>query len=276
MNRLWIVVLCPCLAAAWGALGQEASAPVSTSPHGPLSTPCGDCHTTEGWRPLADPLTFDHADTGFALVAAHHDVACLDCHGDLRFFRVASACADCHSDPHLGELGLACSTCHDPRGWQQARRELRQRHAATLFPLTGAHAAADCATCHRGTAPFEFAVTSTECFSCHAAAFRNISDPNHQLAGFSTVCQTCHGSTETWVGAEFRAHDNLFFPIYSGPHAGVWSACGDCHPAAGSLAVVSCFFCHGREETGAQHVGVPGYSYNSAACLACHPTGRRR
>lgn len=270
-----IVVLGACLAGAWGTPGQDDAAPANTSPHGALSTPCADCHTTDGWRPLADPLPFDHAETGFALVAGHGGVACLACHGDLRFFRVASACADCHQDPHLGALGLACARCHHARGFELARREQRQRHAATLFPLTGAHAAADCASCHRGTAALEFAV-STECFSCHAAAFRRVPDPNHQLAGFSTTCQVCHGSTETWLGAELRAHDSRFFPLYSGAHAGIWGACGDCHPAAGSLAVVTCLLCHQRQETGAAHGGVAGYRYDSAACLACHPTGSRR
>jgi len=283
MKRLWIAVLFMVGTLAWGTsgggqeeAGQEGMATQTTSPHGELSTPCADCHTTASWQPLAEPLPFDHATTGLALIAGHRGVACLDCHGDLRFFRVASACADCHRDPHLGELGLACSTCHDERGWQQARQLLRQQHAATLFPLTGAHAAADCAACHRQAAALEFTATSTECFSCHAGAFRRVPDPNHPLAGFSTICQTCHGSTESWLGAEFRPHDSLFFPIHSGTHAGVWGACSDCHSLAGTFAVVNCLNCHPRAATAAVHGAVPGYRWESAACLACHPDGRAR
>lgn len=270
----WCLVL-PSL--AQDDVAQDASADrppaASGNPHGELSVPCSDCHTTEGWYPLADPLPFDHAETGFPLVASHRGVACLDCHRDLRFGWVASSCADCHRDPHQGELGLSCSTCHDTRGWQEAQREMRERHAASLFPLTGAHAGLDCASCHRGTAPHEFSLAPTDCFSCHVDDYQRARDPNHVASGFPTTCESCH-ITDDWRPADFRAHDSLFFPIFSGEHEGAWNACSDCHVAPASFAVFSCFNCHPRRETDDEHDDVNGYRYESNACYACHPDGR--
>jgi hypothetical protein len=253
------------------AAAQQAAA----SPHGELSLPCSDCHTTEGWRPLADPRPFDHAGTGFPLVGSHRGVACLDCHGDLRFARVAAACADCHRDPHRGELGLACESCHQPHGWDEARRQMADLHAATLFPLTGAHAAVDCAGCHRGAPPLEFAATPTDCFACHADDFRATRDPDHQRSGFPTTCESCHNTID-WEMADFRAHDTLFFPIFSGPHAGEWGACSDCHTTPSDFSRFSCLNCHAhrRGEMDDEHDDVRGYAYQSDACLSCHPQGR--
>lgn len=259
------------------ALAQETAQRESPnralSPHGDLALACSECHTTEAWHPLAEPLPFDHGGTGFPLVAAHRNLACLDCHGDLRFAWVASACADCHRDPHVGELGLTCANCHDPRGWEEARTTLREQHAASLFPLTGAHAAADCASCHRGTAPHEFSTAPTDCFSCHVADYQATRNPNHLSAGFPTTCELCH-STDEWEAADFRGHDSLFFPIFSGPHEGVWGACSDCHTSQQNFSAFSCFACHSRRDMNDEHDDVSGYRYDSDACYACHPNGR--
>lgn len=255
---------------------QDAQQPVAAgaaNPHGSLAIPCSECHSTEGWTPLAENRSFDHGDTGLPLVAAHREVACFDCHGDLQFNRVASACADCHRDPHQGELGLSCESCHDPRGWDEARQEMRDRHATTLFPLTGAHLGVDCAACHGGTAPAEFSVTPTPCFSCHQQDYQQARNPNHLGAGFPTTCEVCH-TTDEWEGADFRGHDNLFFPIFSGPHRGVWGSCSNCHVAQNNFAVFSCFQCHSRGEMRDEHDDVRGYVYDSQACFTCHPDGR--
>jgi hypothetical protein len=46
---------------------------------------------------------------------------------------------------------------------------------------------------------------STECVSCHMAAFRKAKQPNHQAMGFSTECRQCHLSMDSWRGAVFSA-----------------------------------------------------------------------
>ena len=261
---------------AWPAVAQGVAQDDRAHPHGSLDRACSDCHTTDAWVPLADSPTFDHGDTGLSLIASHRGVQCLDCHGDLRFSFVATACADCHRDPHLGELGLNCSSCHDSRGWQEAQQRMREFHASSLFPLTGAHATADCASCHGGATggpPREFSVTPTDCFSCHSADYQRARDPEHASTGFPTTCETCH-TTDGWRPADFRAHDDVFFPIFSGEHEGVWSACSDCHVAPATFEVFSCFRCHSRGEMEDEHDDVNGYRYDSMACYGCHPDGR--
>ena len=262
-------------AAAQEEAEPAAAPPATANPHGDLSLPCQECHTAEAWSPLRQPLPFDHGKaTGFPLVAAHREVACLGCHEDLRFRRVASACADCHQDPHQRTLGFACAECHSPRGWED-RRPLVSFHATTLFPLTGAHAAADCAACHRGSPPRTYSGAPVDCFSCHAEDFRRTRVPNHAALGFPTECAACH-DTASFEGADFRQHDDQFFPILSGPHAGVWSSCSDCHTNPTTFAVFSCLGCHEhrRSEMDDEHDDVGGYRYESSACYACHPRGR--
>jgi hypothetical protein len=248
------------------------------NPHGPLRWGCEHCHSPEGWRPLREPLPFDHGkETGFALIKSHQKVACLGCHQNLRFQRVASACADCHRDPHRGELGLSCESCHSPHGWD-SRRRVFEIHNASLFPLTGAHAAVDCGSCHRGSPPFEFRGTPMDCFSCHAEDYRR-AQPDHVRSGFPTTCETCH-TTSDFSDADFRAHDARFFPIFSGPHRGAWNSCSDCHTSVnqGSFQNFSCLNCHehNRREMDEEHDDddVRGYRYESNACLSCHPQGR--
>src|SRR5690606_10857797 len=68
-------------------------------------------------------------------------------------------------------------------------------------------------------------------------------------------------------------HDGQYFPIYSGDHLGVWDQCVDCHTNPNDFSVFTCTTCHANPETNDQHIGVPGYVYESTYCLACHPTG---
>ncbi|HWM92132.1 MAG TPA: hypothetical protein VN493_15315 [Thermoanaerobaculia bacterium] len=254
------------------AQGQETGG----NPHGPLRVGCETCHSPEGWRPLRKPLPFDHGkETGFPLVKSHREVACLGCHQDLRFQRVATACVDCHRDPHRGELGLSCESCHSPHGWD-SRRQVFEIHNASLFPLTGAHTALDCGSCHRGSPPNEFRGTPRDCFSCHAEDYRR-AQPDHVRSGFPTQCETCH-TTSDFSDADFRAHDARFFPIFSGVHRGVWDSCSSCHTSVnqGNFQNFTCLTCHEhrRSEMDDEHDDVRAYRYESNACLSCHPQGR--
>ena len=254
------------------AAAQEMQSSRGNNPHGPLKAGCAHCHTSEGWRPLRKPLPFDHGkETGFPLVKSHKSVSCVGCHQDLRFQRVASACADCHEDVHRGALGFSCERCHSPEGWDN-RRRVQEIHAASLLPLTGAHATLDCESCHRDQAPFEFAATPVECFGCHRQDFLR-ARPDHVRLGFPGQCDTCH-DTSDFANADFRQHDQLF-PINSGPHRGAWNACSDCH-TGNNFQTFSCLSCHEhrRSEMDDEHRRVGGYRYESSACKSCHPTGR--
>jgi hypothetical protein len=240
------------------------------NPHGSIDVACDRCHTAEGWRQLRRPLLFDHTrETGFPLVLGHKGVSCTGCHRSLQFAQVASACADCHEDPHRRELGFDCERCHTTAGWHN-RSRIVDAHAGSLFPMTGAHTTVECTACH-AQAPERFFGAPSQCIACHEADFKS-AVPSH--AGFPTQCETCH-STASFEGAFFPNHDALF-PIFSGPHRGVWDSCTDCHTSTNNFAAFSCLGCHehDRDEMDDEHDDVGGYQYASQACLSCHPTGR--
>jgi len=139
-----------------------------------------------------------------------------------------------------------------------------------FFPLTKGHDIADCARCHtNGT----YSNTPSDCIACHQTDYETALDPNHAVSNFSQNCIDCHTTDPDWMPAKFAQHDALYFPIYSGEHKGEWDQCADCHTDPSNYAVFSCTVCHTNPETDNHHGGISGYSYNSPACLACHPTG---
>ena len=208
--------------------------------HGDLSLDCGECHIPDRWLPVDDPPTFRHDTTGFALEGTHTQVSCRRCHLSLVFSRVGTACADCHEDAHRGELGFACESCHTPRTWTN-QREMFQSHSRTRFPLLAVHARLDCAACHAGQRPWEYATTPAECGVCHLETYQQTTDPNHLAAGFPQRCEDCHLVTaSSWRGARFSHPER--FPLIGG-HAGL--ACARCH-------------------TGGDYAGT------SSACVSCH------
>jgi hypothetical protein len=253
-------------------LAVVADEPVDP-PHGDLEIDCSACHTAEGWRPLRKPLQFKHRDVGLPLTGSHRKVACRSCHVSLVFAHVPTACSDCHRDVHRGEFGYGCERCHIPRSWDN-RRRMWDRHAQTLFPLTGAHAIADCGSCHAENSPFQYALAPIECYDCHATQYEQTTNPDHQSNGFSTDCQLCH-STDSWDARGFPQHESLF-PINSGAHRGAWSSCTDCHVNPGSFDTFECTTCHehSRALMDDKHDEITGYVYESSACFACHPRGK--
>jgi hypothetical protein len=136
--------------------------------------------------------------------------------------------------------------------------------------LVGAHAliANQCFTCHQGN----YNTTPNTCDGCHHDDYLATTNPNHQAAGFPLTCENCH-TQSAWTPATFD-HDNLYFPIYSGKHEGKWNSCSDCHPNPNNFSIFTCTTaCHPQAQTNQDHLGVPGYVYQSSACLSCHPDG---
>ncbi|HSJ09401.1 MAG TPA: hypothetical protein VK928_05785, partial [Longimicrobiales bacterium] len=84
------------------ALGRAQVTPSSVSPHGRMDAriACIACHTTEGWKPVRQPMQFDHArDARFILDGSHAAARCNSCHLDLRVDQPRvplSACSSCH------------------------------------------------------------------------------------------------------------------------------------------------------------------------------------
>jgi hypothetical protein len=172
-------------------------------------------------------------------------------------------------DHAAGSFPLDCLTCHTTASWGGARFN----HDLSAFPLTGAHRAAPCASCH-GDGVYHG--KSTACVSCHQGDFDGTNDPAHAASGFPTTCATCHNTTR-WQGATFATHDAQFFPIYSGAHNGRWANCATCHTNANDFTQFTCLSCHPHDdqaETNGHHSDVNGYSYTSQGCYSCHPRGR--
>jgi hypothetical protein len=194
------VFLLVCTAASCAQ--QRDSAAQKRSPHGEkFNIPCQECHSEQGWKPLRAKMEFKHSQTRFPLRGRHTEVQCVDCHADLKFSNVPQKCQDCHADLHRRKNGAECELCHNPNGWQVSIHNINEHQ--DRFPLIGAHAVADCYSCHKvGTVgQFNRFGLSTECVSCHRDAFQKASNPNHVASGFSTDCQQCHLSMDSWDGA---------------------------------------------------------------------------
>ncbi|MCX6149434.1 MAG: hypothetical protein NTX22_02795 [Ignavibacteriales bacterium] len=230
---------------------------------------CENCHSINAWQ----PASFNHALTTFPLTGAHINTQCTQCHIS-GYGKISTDCYSCHKPDYdnsknpahkTAGFSTTCNSCHTTNGWSPATFD----HNLTKFPLTGAHIATQCASCHKDG----YSNMSTDCYSCHKSSYDNSTNPNHIAAGFPTDCQPCH-STTAWKPATFD-HDAKNFPIYSGKHNGKWNLCSDCHTNNANYAVFSCVTCHEHNQTdmNSKHQGIQGYVYTSDACLSCHPKG---
>lgn len=238
-----------------------------------IGNECELCHST---APDWMPATFDMHSESYPLTGAHAEIQnnCYDCHeGD--YNNTPNACAGCHTpqydqsvNPNHTALGLSfeCEMCHTTQpDWMPANFPVHNEY----YMLEGAHAAIanDCFTCHEGN----YVTTPNTCYACHIPEYNQTTDPSHTAAQFPTECEVCHNQL-AWEPSTFN-HDGQFFPIYSGEHAGEWDMCSDCHNDPTNYAVFTCLTCHLPGPTNDEHEGIPGYAYNSEACLACHPDG---
>jgi hypothetical protein len=234
------------------------------------STNCEVCHDVNAWV----PSIFNHNNSNFPLTGAHTTTECNGCHAN-GYSGTPTVCFACHetdfnqsADPGHVSIGIPndCETCHTTNpDWQPATFPIHNDY----YPLQGAHAtiASDCFTCHEGS----YINTPNQCFGCHSDDYNQANDPDHVAAQFPTECESCH-TVAAWTPATFD-HDGQYFPIYSGNHQGTWDACSECHTNPGNYSVFTCLTCHEQGETGDEHNGVGGYTYNSQACFECHPTG---
>jgi hypothetical protein len=239
---------------------------------GGFPTDCSQCHAVTLWQ----RARFNHDATVFPLTGAHRAIACNKCHLNNKFSGTATTCVGCHQQDYTATTAPShsaahfptdCSTCHSTTAWTGAFFD----HSQTQFPLTGAHKTLACDQCH-GSGVYQGLTTA--CSGCHQQDYARTTNPNHQAAQFPTDCTSCH-TTTAWTGATFD-HDGPFFPIYSGTHRGTWSSCATCHTVATDFSQFTCLQCHehAQAQMDSRHSQVRGYSYNSQACLSCHPTGR--
>ncbi len=213
---------------------------------GGLGEDCASCHVEDDWV----TVRFDHlAESGFALLGAHNETGCIDCHANLVFENTPSTCIGCHRDEdvHKGLLGDDCASCHNEVSWTANRFD---HDTLTDFPLLGSHAPLDCEACH-----VDSVITSTPgtaCIDCHR------DDDPHDLQ-LGEDCGACHNERE-WLDDVLFDHDFTAFPLL-GEHRD--ASCDGCHETARFKdASIECIDCHGDEDV---HDGVFG-----VACGTCH------
>ncbi|MEI7724340.1 MAG: hypothetical protein WCK09_04500 [Bacteroidota bacterium] len=233
-------------------------------------TTCQTCHSNVAWS----PSTFNHTDV-YPLTGAHATIAtnCFACHQG-NYVNTPNTCAGCHMPNYntsvnpnhtAGNYPTTCNTCHTTNpNWTPATFPIHNNY----YVLAGAHVSVACITCHNGN----YNTTPNTCVGCHLTNYNQTTNPNHSSAQFPTTCSDCH-TQSAWSPANWN-HDGQYFPIYSGKHKNKWNACTDCHTNPANYAVFTCTTsCHPQSSMNNKHQGISGYSYNSAACYNCHPTG---
>lgn len=232
----------------------------------PYGNRCESCHTVVDFHRSKFTVAM-HRNTRFALEGAHAVVPCIGCHREgaagrvdkiLPFYFQDQSCASCHSDPHTGEFKermerngangskLGCEACHNVKSWIDAEGF---DHSKTKFPLTGAHGAVACSSCHQvppGSHQAEFKGTSAVCEECHADVHGAQFAKNNQ-----THCSDCH-NTERWAPSTFDHDKRTSFPLTGGHLKGTCEAChkqtrmiGDADVIVYHLAPTECAACHG-------------------------------
>lgn len=220
-----------------------------------FGTECLACH--DGVDRYGDD--FNHNSFTFQLIGGHTEAACAGCHLDARaIVDLQSAPQDCYSchfqqDEHNGQFGTQCESCHTPKDWEGVSFD----HSLSNFPLTGAHSAVECESCHLNDI---FVGTQSDCVSCHA-------EPVEHLGQFGTDCAACH-TTTAWTPATFTGDHT--FPLDHGEQGTV--SCATCHPV--NYTTYTCYGCH--EHTEANIIGEhreEGIS-DFQNCTECHADGR--
>ena len=261
---LWVLLA---LSAPAALVAQQ---PTVRNPHGTLAQPCAVCHSPQAWKPARISSSFDHAKaaSGFTLAGAHAAVACKSCHTSLTFKDAPRDCVGCHTDPHRGELGTTCARCHTMRSFVD-RTVMGRAHQLTRFPLTGAHVAVDCESCHSTSAQGQmtFAARASDCNSCHLKDYQATRNPDHSAGGFPHDCQSCH-VTVSWTGAKFD-HNATGFPL-NGAHLAV--NCTQCHGTSGFGALpTACASCHQTDYNNAKDPNHQQAQFPTD-CTVCHST----
>jgi hypothetical protein len=224
---------------------------------------CTICHTQDVWV----PSTFDHQQTDWPLMGAHASVDCASCHQDGIFSGTPQDCWSCHetiynqsTDPNHLTAGLDhdCTICHTQDIWTPSTFD----HQQTDWPLLGAHASVDCASCHQDGI---FSETPHDCWSCHESIYNQSTDPNHLIAGLDHDCTICH-TQDVWTPSTFD-HQQTDWPLL-GAHASV--DCASCHQD-GILSGTpqDCWSCH---EINFNEANDPDHAASSFDhdCAICH------
>jgi len=231
------------------------------------------------------PAFLANHDPFFPIFSGEHDGVwsdCTECHSNPATF-TDFTCLACHEhrqskmdEEHQGISGYAyestaCLSCH-PDGSKGDFVD----HDNLFFPIfSGTHQGSwqECLECHTNPADRK----EFTCLECHEHRQTQMDTKHAGIPGYayqSSDCLTCHPDGQK---GEFREHDDLFFPIFSGTHQGSWQECLECHTNPADRKQFTCLDCHEHRQTemDATHAGIPGYLYASTQCFFCHPNGEK-
>lgn len=222
---------------------------------GQLKTTCEHCHNEQGFP---EALGFDHnRDSQYELTGKHIDVACENCHPNLKdtaldpeafpapvntsFAKLTEiphgSCVDCHEDPHRNVFGPNCTDCHSTAGWKNINNPGKALvlHNSTSFPLRGAHAQVACRACHASQKSNKVQARKIPhelCTDCHHDAHFGQIQPTLSSTK-APDCERCH-TVESFLPTSYpqsRHQDSTF--ALNGAHRAV--ACNACHLASDTL-----------------------------------------
>ncbi|MFO1053121.1 MAG: hypothetical protein U1F36_12985 [Planctomycetota bacterium] len=233
------------------------------------ATDCARCHGAAHFdQTLAE--AFDHGrDAHFPIRGAHAQSECSSCHTPQatadahgrRFGRIAASasrftdCTPCHRDPHAGRFDRegerGCARCHVETSFRSYEQGF-DHGRWTGFALSGAHARAECTSCHpqRLVADADGrtweAARGRRCEQCHADVHAG------QFAGADrTDCARCHATADDFKALVFDHERDSRFAL-GDQHRKV--ACAACHrPTSKDTAApirykplpTDCATCHG-------------------------------
>ena len=189
---------------------------------------CSQCHVEDSFSNIKDEANFNHGLTDYPLEGQHVLVDCRECHKDsylspLKF----NNCYSCHTDYHDGTFSSAtgqkdCAECHTLEENFSYTTFGIGDHEETDFPLTGAHLATPCFSCHLSDSKkWTFIEVGTDCINCHQNIHERYLAEKYLP---DNKCQECH-VTNTWTSISFD-HAKTRWAI-AGEHKKV--DCRECH-----------------------------------------------
>jgi len=235
-----------------------------------FSSKCEECHTQQSFKINPKPKDFNHTLTGYTLEGKHIVVDCKKCHTGQKMTEPLKhdKCSSCHSDYHKGEFMASnyndCAVCHSTMGFTESSFDF-EKHEKSAFPLSGAHIATPCNSCHKKTENWKFRNIGINCIDCHenvhiGAIIQDFMPAND--------CKKCH-SDESWRTINFD-HNKTKFKL-EGKHK--ITDCRKCHITFDGTKIVKqifkdlnnqCISCH-------ENIHEDQFAVNGETdCKRCH------
>ncbi len=272
--------------------GYSSWTPAKVHGNTTVTTQCATCHAS------AKPNTTIHVGQTVCENCHRSTSTWLGAKVDHATFTAATVCSSCHNGSsasgknatHVPVGATNCISCHNVTTWKPTKFNHTQvpvtaqcaschtgsyppadgkPAAHTPYQLVATMAAANCDTCHKaGYSSWTPArvhgntTVTTQCATCHASA-----KPNTTIHIGQTLCENCHRSTSTWLGA--KVDHATFTPatVCSSCHNGS-SASGlnATHVPVGATNCISCHNVTAWKPTKFNHTQVPV----TAQCASCH------